>query len=443
MWLLPAINAVSSAALRIFYRLHVEGDPSPMEGPVLLVANHPNSLVDPGAVAAVAGRPVRFLAKAPLFTDPKIGWLIRASGSIPVYRRTDDPDLVERNEDAFGSAHQALAAGAAVGIFPEGLSHSEPGMAPLKTGAARIALGAAALIGGPFPIVPVGLSFREKGRFRSEALAMRGRPVEWEDLAGDGQEPEAVRDLTARIDRALREVTVNLESWEDAPLVQTAEEIYRAETGAAGGAGAAVERMVQLGEALRTLRSRDGVEWRDLARDLKRHDRLLRRLRVRPHQLAHPGRLAAIEWLPRQAGWFAVLAVPALAGAGLYTLPYLTTAALERASRPAPDIRATHKLLTGAVIYLLWTVLLAFAMGFAFGAAYGAGALVLVPVLGIVWLAFYDRWRRAEGEAYRFFLRARRRELLTELKARQREIATRMEALRHDLMSARPTTTPS
>src|SRR3989304_4286511 len=73
-------------------------------------------------------RPVRFLAKAPLFGDLKTGWMMRAVGAIPVYRRVDDPTLMDRNTDMFRAVYVSLARGAAVGIFPEGESHSEPSM---------------------------------------------------------------------------------------------------------------------------------------------------------------------------------------------------------------------------------------------------------------------------------------------------------------------------
>lgn len=81
--------------------MHYDGERVPRDGPVLLVANHPNSLLDPMLVAAAARRPVRFLAKAPLFTDKRVGWLMRAVGAIPVYRRSDDPAQMERNEEMF------------------------------------------------------------------------------------------------------------------------------------------------------------------------------------------------------------------------------------------------------------------------------------------------------------------------------------------------------
>ncbi|MBK5098218.1 MAG: 1-acyl-sn-glycerol-3-phosphate acyltransferase, partial [Gemmatimonadetes bacterium] len=142
-WLLPHMARIARAAARIYYRIRVEGEAPPQTVPVLFVANHPNSLIDPVLVAAAADRPLRFLAKAPLFEERLVGPLMRASGSIPVYRRQDDPELMDRNASVFEAVHSALAEGAAVGIFPEGLSHSEPSLVRLRTGAARIALGAA------------------------------------------------------------------------------------------------------------------------------------------------------------------------------------------------------------------------------------------------------------------------------------------------------------
>ena len=222
MWLAPAFSLIANAAARVYYRLTIAGERAPARGPVLFVANHPNSLIDPLLVCAAARRPVRFLAKAPLFGDAKTGWMVRAVGAIPVYRRQDDPALMDRNADMFRAAHDALGRGAAVGIFPEGQSHSEPSMVQLRTGAARILLGTLAAHGVRVPIVPVGLVFHDKAIFRSPALVVVGEPVPWED-AGE------VRELTERIATALREVTLNLERWEDRPLVETAVAIWDAE----------------------------------------------------------------------------------------------------------------------------------------------------------------------------------------------------------------------
>lgn len=427
MWLLPFFPHLSRLAVRTFYRFTVSDERVPREGPVLLVANHPNSLMDPALVAAVAGRRVRFLAKAPLFTDRAVGWLVRGSGAIPVYRRADAGGEVN-NEDAFRAVHAALAAGSAVAIFPEGLSHSEPSLAPLRTGAARIALGAAALLGGPLPIVPVGLTFRRKEAFRSEALAVVGRPVEWAHLAGRTvEDQDAVRELTARIHDALRAVTVNLERWEDAPLVEMAEAVYSAEFPTDPSPAARVARLKETTAGLARLRRERHGEWERLARDVHAHVRLLRVLRMAPAEVkASASAAEAARWTFRQLTVLRTLLPIAAVGIALYYVPYRLTGVLEARARPLPDVRATYKALAGTALHLAWTVLLALLAGWIWGWKAGVAALVLLPAVAFLTVVVLDMWRRASGEARRFFIRARRGDALLELRERQRALAHRL-----------------
>lgn len=435
MWLLPFFSRVSSLALRTFYRFEVAGGRVPSRGPALLVANHPNSLLDPATVVAAAGRPVRFLAKAPLFTDAAVGWLVRGAGAIPVFRAQDDPAKMAANEDTFRAAHGALAAGDAVGIFPEGTSHSGPSLVPLKTGAARIALGAAARTGGAFPVVPVGLVFRRKERFRSAALAVVGEPVAWDDLAGAGpDDAAAVRELTRRVDEALREVTVNLERWEDAPLVECAEQVYAAEFGMDDDPAERVEREGEAASLLARARREDLGAWRELARQVARHARVLRTLGLRPADLRQEPRLrTAAGWTLRRLAFF-LLGVPlAAVGAVVFFLPYRLTGVLEARAKPEHDVRATFKLLVGAVAHLAWVLLLAAAAGIVVGWGWGLGALLALPALGLLTVAVRNRWDEAVDDARRFvLLRRRRADLLPELRLRQQEIAGRLEALRSE-----------
>ena len=100
---------------------------------------------------------------------------------MPIYRRRDGADTAD-NESMFEACHEVLAEGAHLLIFPEGEVHREPAMLPLKTGAARIALGAAADAGARgITIVPVGMVYDDKGRFRSQAAIHVGKPIEVDD----------------------------------------------------------------------------------------------------------------------------------------------------------------------------------------------------------------------------------------------------------------------
>ncbi|MGH7613808.1 MAG: 1-acyl-sn-glycerol-3-phosphate acyltransferase [Gemmatimonadales bacterium] len=431
MWLTPFFPWIARLGAFTYYRMRYDGAAVPRHGPVLLVANHPNSLLDPMLVAAAARRPVRFLAKAPLFADVKISWLIRAVGAIPVHRRGDDPAQMERNEQMFRAVHAALADGAAVGIFPEGLSHDEPALAPLRTGAARIALGTHALTGQPFPVVPVGLVLRQKDVFRSDALVLVGEPVPWDDLAPLGANDEAaVRDLTGRITEALRQLTINLERWEDQPLVDCAMRIWEAERGAPPDPGERVARLGATTRILAAVRLSDDPAGTGLARDVEAHRRRLRRLGLRPANLVSDAGLA------RSAGWAArrvPLAMPlaaavALVGWLLFWAPYrLTGFVVERMRRPA-DQRSSYKLLVGIAVYAVWVLALA-AAAVTFNVWVGLGVLAGVPALGMAGLVIRERWRGAWGDVRRFVLLRSRRELVDTLRATQRDLGFRLDSL--------------
>jgi glycerol-3-phosphate O-acyltransferase / dihydroxyacetone phosphate acyltransferase len=430
MWLLPALSHLSRAAAHVYYRFATAGDSVPRAGPVLLVANHPNSLLDPAAVAAAARRPVRFLAKAPLFTDRAVGWLVRASGSIPVHRAADDPARMAGNVETFRAAEEALAGGAAVGIFPEGTSHSEPSLVPLRTGAARIALGAAARLGGGLAIVPIGLSFPEKGLFRSEALAVVGPPIEWADLAPRGPaDLEAVRDLTARIEHALRRVTLNVERWEDAALVQTAEAVHAAELGRTADRALRLARLRGVTEALARMRENGDPAWQPLARDVSRHARALSWVGLTPAELrSRPGNAAAARWTLRQAAWLGLALPLAAVGTLLFWVPYRLTGLLEARSDPLPDVRSTFKALVGAALFTAWIPALAAVGAWAGGWTAGLATLVLLPPLALLTLAVHERWRTARAEARRFFV-LRRGGSLDRLRREQQLLAERLDAL--------------
>ena len=435
MWLTPLFPWVARIGAFTYYRMRSGGEAVPRRGPVLLVANHPNSLLDPLLVAAAARRPVRFLAKAPLFADWKIGWLIRAAGAIPVYRRADDPAHMDRNEEMFRAVHAALAGGAVVGMFPEGLSHSEPALAPLRTGAARIALGAHALTGRPFPVVPIGLVFRQKDTFRSDALVLVGQPVPWDDLAARGVDDEAVvRVLTGRIAAALRQLTVNLERWQDQPLVDCAMRIWEAERGVPPDPGDRVARLGATTRILATVRQSEHAAGTGLARDVEAHRRRLRRLGLRPVDLAADVSLGrGARWAGRRVALVMPLAAAvAIAGLVLFWVPYRVTGFVVDRMRRPPDQRSTYKLLVGIVVYAAWVVALSALGAATWNAWAGVALLVGAPALGMSGLIIRERWRGAGGDVRRFLLLRSRRKLVDTLRAAQRDLGVRLNALYQD-----------
>jgi len=440
VWLLPVLSGISRAAARSFYRLQVAGPEVPTQGPVLLLANHPNSLLDPALVAAAVTRRVRFLAKSTLFTDSRVGWLVRGSGAIPVHRRSEDPEAASRNVRMFESVFQELAAGAAVGIFPEGLSHSSSSLAKLKTGSARIALGAYPQT-GVFPLIPIGLVLRDKGAFRSEVLVIRGRGVRWDDLADRGAEDqEAVRELTARLDEGLREVTVNLEHWEDQPLVDCAQAVWSAEMAAAGEEVEQVKRAQTTARVLADLRRHAEGRWQDLARDVNVHRRRLAVLGLEPTDLDAKLDLATgVGWTAKRLPLMGPPAVLlGLTGAVVFWVPYQVTDRIVRAMRPDGDQSSTYKLLVGAGVYLIWMVLLSVLAWWLQGTWTALTVFLVSPFFGLAGQWVRERWRGAWQDARRFFLLRSRREIRQRLKEDQKRLAERLHTAYEEWRDGEP-----
>ena len=158
-------------------------------------------------------RPVRFMAKAPLFKGRVLGALLRSVGMIPAYRASDDKSSVRRNVESLSVAAENLAKGLPMGIFPEGKSHDLTHVEQVKTGAARIAQQAVALAEGkPVWVVPLGINYEEKPRFRSRVWVAVGETVDataW-FAEHEGNEKQAMRQLTIALDERLKAVVVHL-----------------------------------------------------------------------------------------------------------------------------------------------------------------------------------------------------------------------------------------
>jgi len=209
----------------------------PEKSGLIFVSNHPNALIDPALLFIALPRKIAFLAKSTLFKMPIIGYLVRTVGALPLYRQQDKGEDVSKNQETFSVARELLKKGGAIAIFPEGVSHDKPQLQPLKTGAARIALGAVSSGKNPasldLRIVPVGLYYTEKTTFRSEALLHFGEsfPVTPVELDEQGHPPrETVRELTEKIEKSLREVTLNAESDAKIAVARIAEEVFTSVT---------------------------------------------------------------------------------------------------------------------------------------------------------------------------------------------------------------------
>jgi glycerol-3-phosphate O-acyltransferase/dihydroxyacetone phosphate acyltransferase len=230
-WLM---RAILRHALRVFFRsIEIEGLESvPREGPLLLAANHPNTLMDVLLVAVLLDRQVGCLAKATLFKNPFVGFLFRSLGAVPVHRKQDGGSDASSaaNQNVLEDSEIAVAEGKAILIFPEGVSQDEPRLQRLKTGLARIALGAEKRAPGQVSVVPVALVYDDHETFRSRARVTYLPAIQVGPFLALGEargdEFAAARALTDAIGESLKQDLVHVDDEGNDPLVDELDELY-------------------------------------------------------------------------------------------------------------------------------------------------------------------------------------------------------------------------
>lgn len=227
-----ALRTLLRGAVELYYvNIQSTGQEQvPAQGPLIFAANHPNSIMDTVILGTQTPRVISYMARSGLFKNPLVAALFHSCGVIPVYRAQDNPAQLHQNQSSFQSAYDKLGQGGCIGIFPEGQNSHERALHKIKTGTARIALGAEAQhdyqLG--LQIVPVGLNFVNRDRFLSSVLVRFGQPICVADFAQQHQEDEraAVRALTDLLQERLRQEATHIEGELTQALTRDIYEIY-------------------------------------------------------------------------------------------------------------------------------------------------------------------------------------------------------------------------
>ena len=408
-----AVTALFRLCLRIFFR-RIELLGVVPDGPVIFAVNHPNGLVDPLFLLCFAGRPVSFLAKAPLFRYPIIGWFVRAFDTIPVYRKQDNTS--GSNAETFARAREVLQRGGSIAIFPEGTTHDDPRLRELKTGAARIALGADV---AAMTVVPTGIYYTAKHVFRSSALVLFGEAIHVEPLAVKGEPPrEAVERLTTAIDAGLDVVTLQADSHAALSLIARAEDIFTGDDRQRLADEFDLRR--RFIEGYHYLCARDPQRLARLEHAIAQFEAELRRAKLDVHELRP--RIDA----PRL---FRLLVLLPLAVAGAvvsYPTYRLVGFVAERLSKGERNVLATMKFIGALALYPLTYAALAILAGVRFGAATGAAAAVVLPFLGYIALIAFEEIDDVIGDVravrHRLFRRYGHSKLIAQREAIRQEM---------------------
>jgi glycerol-3-phosphate O-acyltransferase / dihydroxyacetone phosphate acyltransferase len=380
--------------LRVYYReTETPGIGSvPRKGPLILVANHGNALLDPLLLLALLPRSLSFLAKHTLFQMPVIGLVTKAIGGLPVYRRQDAPGESHRNAESLEACARILRTGGAVCLFPEGISHHSPRLESLKSGAARMFFRARAGGAAPPVLVPVGINFEAKRAFRSRVLVLFGDPVPVDDFKESDAGPTGVERLTERIEESLRALVPDMDSWEDLEFVRGIKDLV------VGGRGVSLSQeapvLKRFIEAYQYYIARCPSRVGEIRARWKAYRRQMVRFSVTEAELKlAESPVRAARFVLGSALVIGLVLPLAAVGFVVHIVPYLLTGWIERKVNRSPDLSATVKLLAALALFPI-TYLFVLAFPYAWGGWRAAlPGLVVLPLTG--WAALMVAERRA------------------------------------------------
>jgi glycerol-3-phosphate O-acyltransferase / dihydroxyacetone phosphate acyltransferase len=417
--------------LRIFFRSdEVTGLPHvPRSGSLLLVCNHVNGLVDPLLVMAALDRRLTLTAKNTLGKNPLLAILIRGLGIVLFHRAQDRGKGAELRENARSMARcqELLAAGGAVLIFPEGESHSDPGMRPFKPGAARIAADFVRRHPGqPLAVVPAGLYFTRKDRFRSGVALRFGPPLPLGDLLAEAERgAAAVQALNAAALEAIRGLTLDLETERQSELLSWAAELLLAHAKGPRLPGellASADEELEAKRALHAgyvaLQARAPARLAELEARAGAHQARLRALGLEPAELRVRHTVARSILFAVRELEIAVIGLPwALAGLVGNALPYGLVDLIARLTSRDLDHWATQKIYPSLLVYPLCYAAQAVAVAAGWGPLPGLAALLAFPLAGGYALLWRERMHDAARRVRTFCSIAARPGLARELVA--------------------------
>lgn len=373
-----------------FRRIEVVGiDHFPIQGPVILVANHQNAMLDPVMCCVVAPRQLHWLTRADVFSPGLVTRALRSFNMMPVYRERDNvKDIRDRNQHTFDECFARMSNGAVVCLFPEGTHRGKKSLHPLKKGLARLADGAHESGLNDLKLLPVGLDYGDYFQSRSTLLIRFGEPIAWTELAASSA-TEGALNLQKVMDEVrcrLSAEMIDIQDEEDysalmnlEPLVHS---LYPASLNESFGVFQKVVHHISktgMGEM------RDVIErYANLSARMQLSDRLLQGAVFRPSDI----------WLA--SVWFVLVGVLALPALFFFAPVHFFV-------EYVVNTRVKDKLFYNSIRLVMWTfgtpvylAISATVVAMAAGMEWCLGVLLCMPISAIIALNAahsYRRWR--------------------------------------------------
>jgi len=187
--------------------------------PVIFAPNHRNALLD-ALLLVYAGyhfKQVVFLARADIFKQKVVAWILKGMRIIPVFRIRDGKDNLEKNRDIFSNAARILKKGNPIALFPEGKHNPKQSLLPIQKAVPRIVLPTEASVKFELnsQIVPVSIYYRDIFGFLSDVYVTFGTPIEVSKYKEIYEENPSLagNQLRQELERSLKSMVVNI--WND------------------------------------------------------------------------------------------------------------------------------------------------------------------------------------------------------------------------------------
>ncbi len=427
------LKAIVWLGVRLYYReiKVVNKHYLDVEGPAVIIANHPNTLMDAWMMGYANRRRVFFMAKATFFSSPFKRFLLGALGMIPINRKSDGVTKGVSNKDSFEACYSLLERGDILVVFPEGTSYLERKLRELKSGTARIALEVESRNQGTLnvKIIPIGLNYIDASSYRGKVMIHVGKPFEIEDglLAQYQQnQGQAAKALTEQFRVALSRVFVSLETEENEQLAEDIAYILDGrKVRGKRGVSHSIDLFKLINSKLDEFRLVTPYKLDEIQKLTKELIRDLEGSGVRPDFLDRTYRSTMFSRQLIQSLLFLVITFPIFVfGVVQSCLPYFSIGWLLPKITKDEEYHAPLAILLGFVLYPLTYagfILLAH-YGFHLRGFWWVMYGVSLPFTG-VFAHFYLRYKRHLGSKQRFARMVRKRkEFFTELKVRKERL---------------------
>ncbi len=210
--------------VRIFFRkINTKGiENVPKDRALLIASNHPNGFVEPITMACLFPKPLHFLVRGDVFEKPGARFWMEQTNQIPIFRFKDGFENLRKNNKSIEISLKKLQDGESILIFVEGGTKAQKRLRPLQKGLSRIAFQVLEKDENlKLDILPVGLNYFDNRKFRSESILSVGQPMSAnayfdkykEDVNG------GIRTLTKDIATEIKKNVIHLDDLKDTDLL--------------------------------------------------------------------------------------------------------------------------------------------------------------------------------------------------------------------------------